>query len=456
MIADDLTAGSVRGWLDGSPQRASPSPEGDLRGQLAEDGYCVVPGFLSDAEVAALRDATRRYPSELKERAASGGYAIDWDGPDRIRQIYNAEVLSPALDAAIRSEHALELMRSLYGYDIGLYHAKFILKDAGSGEIPWHQDFAYWSDHSEYPCQLNCMVYLDDADEENGCLVVIPGSHRYGLAPHDTSRVHGAFHAGLRDVDSSAAKPVPGRAGTAILFGPLLWHGSGPNRSSRPRHSYTAVYTNPLIDAHRRVLERFFPQEKIKALSGRGPFGFCPEHYQRRNLWQLAVDHVTSAEWDWVEITDRTFEDGSFEWLSARKEPRSTYRRFERVPLVSSNRDDVVVRAGLLVDTLRNLSGPLGLVFLDCERAANTRVALQAVTSGLRAGTILVLDNFYNFPSWQWGTYKELHDFILETRLGFDYLARSPQQVAIRLTAGAPRRCPSVTWQPVSEGIVYG
>jgi ectoine hydroxylase-related dioxygenase (phytanoyl-CoA dioxygenase family) len=457
MTLDAFSGGSGAGWTrtGGSTSPSGARTDETLKRHLAEDGYCVIPDFLTAAEVGALRAATRRYPELLKGGAPSASYQIDWDGPDRIQQIYNADVLCPVLDAVIRSERTLDFLRTLYGHDVGLYHAKLILKEVGGSEIPWHQDFSYWAEQSEYPCQLNCMVYLDDADEENGCLLVVPGSHRLGLVPHEISATHGAFYAGLPDVDVSAAKPVVGRAGTAIVFGPLLWHGSGPNRSSRPRHSYTAVYTNPLLDAHRAVLSCFFPQEKIKAFSGRGPFGFCPEHYQRRNLWQLAVDHVVSAEWDWIEITDRTFSDGSFEWLSARKDPRSTYRRFEQVPLVASNRDDVDVRAGLIADTLRELSGPFGLVLVDCERAANARVALRAVAPGLRDGTVLVLDNYYDCPGWQWGVYREFQDFVVDERLGFDYLGRAPQQVAIRMTAGAPGRTPAVSWEPVSKGIVY-
>jgi ectoine hydroxylase-related dioxygenase (phytanoyl-CoA dioxygenase family) len=425
-----------------------------LKQRLTKDGFCVIPDFLDGQEVAALRAATRSYPGELQHRTASN-YIVDWDGPERIQQIYNANALCPELDASVRSERTLAHLRPLFGYDIALYHAKFILKDPGSAEIPWHQDFSYWTEHSAYPCQINCMVYLDDADEENGCLLVVPGSHRRGLSPHVATPAHGAFYSGLSDVDLAAAVPVAGRAGTAIIFGPLLAHASGPNRSSRPRHSYTAVYTNPLTDAHRDVLGRFFPQDTIKALSGPGPFGFCPEHYQRRNLWHLAVAHVVLHDANWVEITDRTFNDGTFEWLSARKGARGSYLRFEQIPLVASNRDDVVVHAGLFADTMRTLTDPLALVFLDCERAANARTALRAMAAGLREGTVFVIDHFHDCPGWQWGAYREFQEFIIDSGFGFDYLGRAPQQVAIRLTAGAPARCPDIDWRPVSKGIVY-
>jgi phytanoyl-CoA hydroxylase len=426
-----------------------------LRHRLDADGYCVIDGFLDEDEVAGLRAATRRYPGQLKG-TVSPEYRVTWDGGESIQQILHAEKLCAPLNEVIRSDRTLGVLRALRGYDLALYHVKFILKGPGGHEVPWHQDFGYWSGQSDVPCQINCMVYLDDADEDNGCLLVVPGSHRGGLARHEFSASRGAFDAGLPAVDPATARPLPGRAGTAILFGPLLHHASGANRTTRPRHSFTAVYTNPLVDVHREVLSRFFPRDRIGELTGVGPFRFCPEHYQRRNLWHLAADHVASRAWDWIEVTDRTFNDGSFEWLSARKDPRSVYHRYEQVPLVSSNRDDVEVRSGLLTDRLHDLSGPFGLVFIDCERPANARAALSALERGLRAGTVIVLDDFYDGPGDDWGTYRPFQDFITDRWMGFDYLARSPQQVAIRLTDGEPCRCPPIRWRPVSEGIVYG
>ena len=58
-----------------------------LKQRLTEDGFCVIPEFLDEQEVAALRAATRSYPDELQHRTASN-YIVDWDGPGRIQQIY--------------------------------------------------------------------------------------------------------------------------------------------------------------------------------------------------------------------------------------------------------------------------------------------------------------------------------------------------------------------------------
>lgn len=419
-----------------------------------DHGYLVVPGFLAPEEVHALRRCTRQLPEQLRAHVPPD-IGVSWDDHGSIRQVMHAERIVPPLDRLNQSARALDVVRHLLGYDVGLYHSKLLLKDPGGFEVPWHQDYAYWAQWSPHPCQVNCMVYLDDADDENGCLRVVPGSHRHGAIAHGHSPVHGDFHAALEAVDVGAARSLPGPAGTAIFFGPLLFHASRRNGSARHRHSYTTVYTNPLIDVHRGVYSRFFPVEQVKALTGPGPFRFCEEHYQRRNLWQLAVDHVAEPIWPWIEVSDRTFTDGTFEWLSARKDPRSTYVRCEQYPLAWSNRDDVQVRTGRLIDTVPRLDRPAGLVYLDCEARVNAREALTALAPGLVPGTVMLIDRFFNCPDWEFGVYREFQRVVLERDLGFDYLGRCAQQVAIRVTDGVPSGCADPAWAPVSEGIRY-
>jgi predicted O-methyltransferase YrrM len=164
---------------------------------------------------------------------------------------------------------------------------------------------------------------------------------------------------------------------------------------------------------------------------------------------------VACRSWPWIEVTDRSYNDGSFEWLSAHKDSGSIYFRFERHPLTTSNRDDVRVCAGWLTDTLTDLQSPFGLVFLDCEAVGNIEFALRTLEPGLREGTVMVLDNFYNRPGWELGPYKAFQEFVRNRAQGFEYLGRSPQQVAVRLNAGAPAECPAISWQSRSQGISY-
>ncbi|GIX06931.1 MAG: hypothetical protein KatS3mg115_1334 [Candidatus Poribacteria bacterium] len=107
--------------------------------------------------------------------------------------------------------------------------------------FPMHQDYDY------FPHRLNTMVaatlYLDDADPSNGCLHVIPGSHRWGYIPH----VHeGSHHLPPEEYPLEMGTPVPMRAGDLLIFSYLTVHGSTPNTSDRWRRMLLFEYRSPL------------------------------------------------------------------------------------------------------------------------------------------------------------------------------------------------------------------
>src|SRR4029079_5007556 len=103
------------------------------------------------------------------------------------------------------------------------------------------------------------------------------------------------------DVRSFAGDVValPGKGGRGILFGALLKHASPPNRSAKPRRSFTAVYStlgagHPVreVDWTRQhdnaALARAL--EQCPGVTGQGPHGGqCAAGYRRRELWKLAT-----------------------------------------------------------------------------------------------------------------------------------------------------------------------
>jgi ectoine hydroxylase-related dioxygenase (phytanoyl-CoA dioxygenase family) len=101
-------------------------------------------------------------------------------------------------------------------------------------ELPWHQDNGYTPlVPEEY---VTCWLALDDAVEENGCLWVIPGSHRAGTRTH-VNGGSGPFRVG-HDGPAADGVPVPVARGSVLVFSSLLMHRSGPNTTDRPRRSW--------------------------------------------------------------------------------------------------------------------------------------------------------------------------------------------------------------------------
>ena len=87
------------------------------------------------------------------------------------------------------------------------------------------------------------MVALDDADEENGCLRVVRGSHRHGLLPGlEGQGVLGPLFTDPRYFDEAEQVPAVMPAGSLLFFSPHTVHGSQPNRSGRRRRAFVLTY----------------------------------------------------------------------------------------------------------------------------------------------------------------------------------------------------------------------
>ena len=114
--------------------------------------------------------------------------------------------------------------------------------------MAWHQDVTYWG--LEPPRAITAWIAIDDADVENGCMSVIPGSHRLGVLEHGKSGRTGNLLSINQEVpedlvDEVRAVSMPLRAGQMSLHDGMLLHGSHPNRSSRRRCGLAVRFTTP-------------------------------------------------------------------------------------------------------------------------------------------------------------------------------------------------------------------
>jgi phytanoyl-CoA hydroxylase len=151
----------------------------------------------------------------------------------------------PVRRAATAGAH-IDTAVELIGPAVCLTHVQFITKlpddESTHSDIPWHQDSGYGS--LDPPDDLTVFFALTDMTEENGCLRVVPGSHRMGLQEHDAAAVNPV----LRETQSEDESiPVSMRAGEALAFSGLLIHGSGANRSGAPRTAFYTRYCAPNV-----------------------------------------------------------------------------------------------------------------------------------------------------------------------------------------------------------------
>jgi ectoine hydroxylase-related dioxygenase (phytanoyl-CoA dioxygenase family) len=113
-----------------------------------------------------------------------------------------------------------------------------------AGAVPWHQDKSYWPDANANPV-ITVWLPLVDANLENGCLHIMPRTHRQKVLSWHKENTTGT---GYTEVDfdhlgsEHEAVPLPIKAGGAILFNDRCIHMSTPNRSNQVRWSLDLRY----------------------------------------------------------------------------------------------------------------------------------------------------------------------------------------------------------------------
>lgn len=209
------------------------------RQQLDENGYFILDNVFTQAEMDALARQIEAHQQRHEERLA----AVGTEGISRAKEISFTSHLAEQDDDvrafATRPEFAA-IATQLLAPDIDLYWNQSVFKGPqGEKEFPWHQDDGYTPvTPSPY---LTLWLALNDATTDNGCIWVLPGSHKNGLVAHTPSPIGLVCHAS-DDLDQGV--PVPIKAGLLAVFWSLTMHKSGVNRSKGPRKAYILQYSH--------------------------------------------------------------------------------------------------------------------------------------------------------------------------------------------------------------------
>ena len=202
------------------------------------NGYVSpVPVFGPDEAAALTREIEafeRRHPAETT-------WAFD----------IKCNLLLDWVVAAGMHHRILDAIEDLLGPNIFMTNAVFRIKEPDSPiEYGWHQDSARIQVE---PCFVIVYLAVTKATRENGCLLVIPGSHSQ-VEPFSVVENAGQRErqvARVRDPDVSRAVPMELRPGEAAFFSANLVHGSEPNRSDRRRiailYDYTAAHARQSV-----------------------------------------------------------------------------------------------------------------------------------------------------------------------------------------------------------------
>ncbi|CAG7596304.1 Ectoine dioxygenase [Paenibacillus solanacearum] len=220
-----------------------------------DNGYLLVRGVFSEDETEAMRKAVDR----IIERAAAwkSGQNHAWQGdfmpPEELKKLvlkgfHDMHYHDACFLQALAHPNMTAVLSQLIGPNVQLHHSKMLVKPPENGAaFPMHQDYPYFP-HEKHT-MLAASVHLDDADDTNGCLRVIPGSHKQGALPHV-----GAHYLNHKEYPISMGTLCPAKAGDVLFFNYLTIHGSDVNRSQRFRRNVLFQYRDasdfPVKKAH--------------------------------------------------------------------------------------------------------------------------------------------------------------------------------------------------------------
>jgi len=205
------------------------------------EGFLLWPGLFRRHEVQGLIEFARQDPemmAQVTSRLDTEGNQTKlslWDDPpDNLFGMF------------ARSERLVRVASALIGEEVYHYHSKMMLKEPKTGGAwEWHQDYGYWYNYGCLrPAMISCLIALDQADRENGCLQILPGSQHLGRIDH--GKVAGQTGADPERVEVLLRQGPPMyvecEPGDVLFFHCNLLHRSDANRSERPRWSLICCY----------------------------------------------------------------------------------------------------------------------------------------------------------------------------------------------------------------------
>jgi ectoine hydroxylase-related dioxygenase (phytanoyl-CoA dioxygenase family) len=227
-----------------------------------KNGYLVFSDLISHAELEILRMEITKLAQDKSDRVIP-------EKSGAVRTIFAPHQSSELMRRLMRLPQILETAKSLLETEVYLHQFKINCKVALEGEQwEWHQDFLYWNKEDAMPSPrvLTSAVFLDDVDEFNGPMLLVPGSHLEGMIDVDTHYKH-AHNGNARQptwmatltadlkykinqeilctlLKKSNIISVKGRAGLVLFFHGNLFHASSQNLSNIDRQSIFISYNS--------------------------------------------------------------------------------------------------------------------------------------------------------------------------------------------------------------------
>ena len=210
------------------------------------EGYLILDPCLEEEELEALRERVRGIADGDLDFPES---SVEYEpGATGRRMASLRKINHPSRHDSFFVDHArhpriLEAMVDLLGEDIKLFGDQLFMKPPGGIEKTYHQDCPYFPVR---PMEvITAWVALDEVTVENGCMYVVPGSHKLGAVDHSEPWMVGErkdMKIPDAAIDRERERPVTLRAGGCSFHHGLIQHRSGSNRTQSFRRGLATHY----------------------------------------------------------------------------------------------------------------------------------------------------------------------------------------------------------------------
>lgn len=229
------------------------------------EGYIVLENLLSDDDMAPAREAMSQKVAQIADELFADGLISNKfeDAPFKYRLAKLFENLTdedflkygrgwrdrwPGYFHFLWTPKILGAVESLIGPELfanPVYNGRPKVPGVAAGAVPWHQDKSYWPDTNANPV-ITVWIPLVDSTHENGCLHLIPRTHKKRAVSHGKESYSGTSYLEIAPSEIESRKKeiiaLPMKAGSAVLFNDRLIHSSTPNKSDHVRWSVDLRY----------------------------------------------------------------------------------------------------------------------------------------------------------------------------------------------------------------------
>jgi len=224
-----------------------------MREKFDRNGFILIKQAVDSILLDRLDDETSKWVDESRSHRTNYGQTIEGKArfdlqpghsPEQplLRRVANPVDISAAFRQVLFEGPVVDLVTTLIGPDVKFHHCKLNNKPPRSGvEVNYHQDHPF-DPHTNEDVVV-ALLMLDDMTEDNGCLRVVPGSHKKRYSHYENDEFVGRIPSSEYETACADAISLTGKRGDLVLQHTWLVHGGAANDTDFTRRMLICDYT---------------------------------------------------------------------------------------------------------------------------------------------------------------------------------------------------------------------